>query len=226
MQGSGTAQLAPGPGGFLSIVSTPAGPGRGLALTYEQATFDEMPETSTVPLVATFRAGEEPFCTPLAACGTTGTIAISVQGAPHPTRIMMTRPVFRNVSRARTLTDFKAGRLQGGGTGPITVNVAETVTHDGAVVCRSSRTETLTATYATTTQHAELITIAGADPGRLFFDTPDVLRTNCPGPADQDDLASARPGVFNENPEALAQGAVPMRAFVGRWRDRRDRAPR
>jgi hypothetical protein len=204
----------PGRGGFLSIGFSPGARRRGLPLTYEQATLDAMPEASTTPLVATFRAREAPSCTPLAACGTTGTIAISVLGAPRPTRITLTRPMFRNATRARALTDLRAGRLQGGATGPITIKVAATVSHSGTVVCRSTRTETLTATYATTTHRAELVTIAGPDPGSLFFDTPDVLRTNCPGPADEDGLVASHPDLFSENQEAVAQGAVPMRAFV------------
>lgn len=142
-------------------------------------------------------------------------IAVSVHVAPRPTQVTLTRPVFGHASRTRALADLRAGRLQGGGSGPITVGVTETVTHDGLVVCRSTRTETLTATYATTTHHGELVTIAGPDLGLSFFNTSDVLRTDCPGPADEDDLAASHPHLFSENPEAVAQGVVPMRAFVG-----------
>jgi hypothetical protein len=88
------------------------------------------------------------------------------------------------------------------------------VTRDGAIVCRSARTETLTASYATTTSHGEVITIAGSDAGFLDFDIQDVLRTYCPGPTDQELLLDTPTRLFTENEEAVAQGVVPLRAFT------------
>ena len=216
LQGSGNAQLTPGPGGFTGVsFGGPEGPGRGEPFTYEQATLDATPQASTAPLTMNFQAGGGAFCTPLAACGTTGTIAVSIPGAPRPVRLTLTRVKFRHASPADGLAALKAGDLEGGGSGPVTVQVSETVMRDGAIICHSTRTETLTATYVTTTRKGELITIAGSDGGFIDFDEEDELRTYCPGPTDGEDLTDSHPNLFSENQEAIAQGVVPLRGLTG-----------
>lgn len=148
-----------------------------------------------------FSGAADSSCAILDTCGATGSLRLSSITAHETIEMSALRDVRRRVSSRRALEDFRAGRLRLTlpGFAQVNADVSESFAWPGAAACRDSA-----GTPA-------LSLIIGSFPGprpaarlpvTLENQTSEqVLRTRCPGPADQDMIAQG-------NSEVIARTSV------------------
>lgn len=221
-----TLALRPADNGNGSSSSSSSGgppPGARHAQLEEQVVLGYRPGAASGTVQASFRAAPEPFCDTLGACGSTGTISLSIGGAAHrPISIEATRLTSHRVSRARALADLRAGRLQLASQGELPVTVSETVKGGQAPTCTDTRHESLP---------LDLSAPGPGAPGVQLDDLQgEALRTYCPGPLNADLLPAAASAAIAQgplDPSLLARPQITVAlarstpfagpAYAGRW---------
>jgi hypothetical protein len=206
VQVNSTLRLHPGAGGSLSssFGGSFFGGGGGGGSRHPRKRLEEdvvmryrLPPASGA-LQASFHTAPEPFCETLGACGTTGTLSISLAGAARALTIEASRFVHHRFGRARVLADLRAGKLSAGGQGFVRATVTETLQSGGSVTCTDTRAESLPILVGGGGHNSFMA-------GLLDNQFGDSMRTYCPGPLDADVLASGI-GVAQGAPFAGALG--------------------
>jgi hypothetical protein len=154
-------------------------------------------------LVDSFAGSAAPLCEPLAACGTTGSVRLTINRVAEEFGFGGMRIVKRRVSKSRALADLRAGRLPFGdnayGLTP-TATLAGSVSGPGTSNCTSAiRSSSLVAfaSRPTSTTDELFLRPYGVD---NISSNQDPLRTRCPGPAGSTIVGNA----------AIADGSIPV----------------
>jgi hypothetical protein len=192
---------AAGPAGGSASSSGGAGGGSGgpgFRQRLEHLTLIDAVRPTGGALQVGFSAAAFPFCLGLGACGSSGTISLTVSAPAAPLRVEASESVRRALTRAAALRAFEAGQEVAIGQLPLPGTVSETVSTPGQPTCTDSRPVTLL--------------LGLGDPGPATFSLSDpvssTVRTYCPGPLDSDVL----PGQGGLN--TIATGTVSRRALL------------
>jgi hypothetical protein len=146
-------------------------------------------------LTMTFSAGPAPGCTPLGACGSSGSLTGTIGQNGGRLRLEAQKVVPRALSRAAALAELRAGRMTLFPAAPIQVSLPASATTDaaGGAVCRDAHV--LEPTLTGVPQRGALgfsLSLQGGDP----------LRSRCPGPATVDVLGAG---------DTIASGRLALR---------------
>jgi hypothetical protein len=181
-----------------SVSGGPTGPARAHRQLVEQIDLRYRLAAFTGALQARFTAAAPPLCNALGACGTSGTVSLSLTPGGRELSLQGSRFVRHRRSRAAVLADLRSGRLSVYGQGTVPVTVSETIRGtDGSVDCTDTRTGSL------------LLQLSGPNPrGLQLIDAQGaILRTYCPGPANADLLPGFGP-FSGSGPGTVASGSL------------------
>jgi hypothetical protein len=150
-------------------------------------------------LVDGFGGVADPFCEPLGACGTTGSIHMQLAPGRDLLEITGQRIVKRHIGLRRALEDLRAGKLavydNGFGNG-IRYRTTSVVSRPGTPSCAGAASGQIGFdSQVTRTTYEFYLEPNGTD---FFFGGADALRTWCPGP---------------ESTTIVGQGAIASGAF-------------
>jgi hypothetical protein len=187
-----TLLLRPSTGGASSssqsfgVPSRPPAPHKVLV---EQVTLRYRVSSLPSTLDMTFSGEPDPFCTALASCGASGSLALSFPRLVRTFVVRASRVVGRRVGARRALADFRRGLLSAFAGPPIpfraaATRVSETLRAADGTACQSvatSRQAQLFLNPAFAPGSAQAFDVVLNDPNQ-----DGLLRTYCPGPTDTD----------------------------------------
>jgi hypothetical protein len=157
-------------------------------------------------LDTTFSGEPDPFCAALDSCGASGNVAVGIGPFGGTVVVIASRVVGHRVDARQAIADLRRGRLfvQGAELKPFRPPFVSTTTSETFLAADGSRCQA-----ASTSRQALLFFGPGPGPTRprnalaatVIEQIPeDLMRTNCPGPADTD--------VFGQQQAVVAQGSV------------------
>ena len=203
---------APSAGGSGSVTSSsfPGQPMPSRKVLLERVMLRYRIATAPGALDVGFSGASDPFCAALDACGTSGTLALTLPGLQRTFEVQAERFVSGRVDARQALADFRRGRLHvdAGGfvpfLGSATARVAETFAGPGGWRCQTASSTRLRpfVLSAVPLRSGRGVSLVLGDP----IDS-DLLRTYCPGPSDTD--------VFGNAPE-LARTSIGLAGLLAR----------
>jgi hypothetical protein len=169
----------------------------------EQAQIDYRVASVTGALVDSFAGSPDPFCEPLAACETTGSVRLAITRIPQKLEFLGARVVKRRASKSQALKDFHAGRLgfydNSYALDP-TVMLAGSLAGPGAQQCTSTILSRFLVRLASRPSRSADELSLGPSGVDDISANQDPLRTRCPGPG-LDTIVGAG---------ATASGTIPL----------------
>lgn len=163
-------------------------------------------------LAIPFQGERDPFCAALDSCGTSGTLALALNGARETLTLTAERRVAQRVGRARTLADFRSGKLGLLLSLPLAsqrATLSETLQRTGGSACHDTRgLGAIAQTWFGSPYGASPFAgIHGLSMPMVLTvqSSGDLLRTHCPGPSQLD--------AFNSN-AVLGRASISRRELL------------
>ncbi len=212
-----TLRLRPAPGGGGTFTSSSGSSGTSIPLGppvrkvfVEQVSLRYRLASLPAALDATFSGEPDPFCAALAACGNSGSLALSLGSVQRTIAVTAARVVRQRVGSGRALADLRRGRLPiGNGEFPLLAPLvvptvaSETIRAPDGTQCQaaSSGQAQLNIGTAPGSRPRSALEMSLSDAG-----DPGLLRTYCPGPDDTD--------VFGRSPAFLTGSVGPTQLLL------------
>ena len=143
-------------------------------------------------LLASFSGLDEPFCTPLNACGMAGAVSLALRAPGRTVVFSGSRVVKRRVGSRQALADLRAGRLRLTYNSPqiqLSGELAGTLAGANATPCQDTVSDSSLGLAVSSARAGYRLVLDPPGPVPSFGGT-DQLRTRCPGPGSSEILGT------------------------------------